>query len=346
MSRYRNTNQRRTQFTMLQNAMLRDDTLSLKAKGLLGVMLSFPDDWTYYMSHLIEQSTDGREAHQSAMKELLGAGYVHRQAAKDPETGKLAGWEYLVSDEKLPGACGKTDGRETRQTVQPSVGKPAATNTDSTNTEFTKIKKHSSEIENPSRGTAPADAGESGRNEFFPSQEIAVQAGIDQGQGQQAKTSLEGGKSVREKNHEAEVFLGIWNEHRGNLPAATTMNAKRQADLKRAAKETTPELFALAVKQVASDSFWRQKGYTLDNLLAAQRYVSKAEMWLSKNPWDAPQDATAAPEPAPADDGGLWDFITNRQPPRDPAYAEKARLAEKLARLRDEDVSPELEGGE
>lgn len=140
MSRYRNTNERRARFTMLQNTMLRDKTLSLKAKGLLSVMLSYPDDWTYYMEHLIGQSTDGREAHQNAMKELLAAGYVRRTPAKNLETGKLSGWEYLVSDEKLPAETGKTDGRESRQTGNLPDGKPAATNTDYTKTEDTKTE--------------------------------------------------------------------------------------------------------------------------------------------------------------------------------------------------------------
>lgn len=126
-----NTNKRRERFTMLANAMLRDPALSLKAKGLLGVMLSFPDDWRYYMTHLETQSSDGRESHQTAMKELIAAGYITRFPAKDPETGRLKGWEYRVTDE-----------RSTRQTGKPSDGKPATTNTDSTKTDNTKTEKN------------------------------------------------------------------------------------------------------------------------------------------------------------------------------------------------------------
>lgn len=133
----RNANQRRKRFTMLANAMLRDAELSLKAKGLLGVMLSFPDDWTYYMGHLETQSSDGREAHQNAMKELLAAGYVKRSVAKNPETGRLSGWEYEVSDERET-VGRETVGRESRLTGKPSDGKAATTKTDSTKTYQTK----------------------------------------------------------------------------------------------------------------------------------------------------------------------------------------------------------------
>ncbi|EYB69086.1 hypothetical protein DEIPH_ctg011orf0054 [Deinococcus phoenicis] len=121
-------NRRTAPFTMLANAMLRDPALSLKAKGLLGVMLSFPDDWRYYMRQLETLSSDGREAHQNAMKELIAAGYISRKAAQD-ENGRLSGWAYEVTDE-----------RENRQTGKPSDGKPVTTNTDSTKTDRTKKK--------------------------------------------------------------------------------------------------------------------------------------------------------------------------------------------------------------
>ena len=156
-------NKRQVPFTQLANAMLRDKLLSLKAKGLLSMMLSFPDGWQYYMKHLEEQSSDGREAHQNAMKDLITAGYVVRTAAADPGTGRLNGWTYEVSDE-----------RESRQAGKPSDGKPATINNYSKKTDYKKTLKDGAEnrsaSENPAIQTTPsreetgtAQQGESGK---------------------------------------------------------------------------------------------------------------------------------------------------------------------------------------
>lgn len=137
---FRNANKRRERFTMLSNAMLRDNRLSLKAKGLLGLMLSFPDDWQYYMEQLETYSTDGRDAHRSAARELITLGYVQRHQTRD-EKGLLAPYSYAVSDEiedrpeiVSPSANGKSGAGLS------GAGKTPTTNTDHTKTDNTKSK--------------------------------------------------------------------------------------------------------------------------------------------------------------------------------------------------------------
>ena len=44
--------ERNKNFTVMANYHLKDKRLSLKAKGLLSVMLSLPDDWNYNMKGL------------------------------------------------------------------------------------------------------------------------------------------------------------------------------------------------------------------------------------------------------------------------------------------------------
>lgn len=68
-------------YSMLRNAMLRDPELSLKAKGLLALMLTFPPDWIYNQDHLLDLSTDGRDATRSAVRELEERGYLFRKQA-------------------------------------------------------------------------------------------------------------------------------------------------------------------------------------------------------------------------------------------------------------------------
>lgn len=64
-------------FTVLPNEMLRDKTLSFKARGLLGMALSNNAEWKVNKGWLESQSDkDGREATDSALTELRSAGYV------------------------------------------------------------------------------------------------------------------------------------------------------------------------------------------------------------------------------------------------------------------------------
>jgi hypothetical protein len=129
-------------FTQIDNAALRNPKLSLKAKGLLSVMMSCPEEWQFYMEWLEAQSLDGREAHQTAMKELQAQGYVMRERVQG-ERGRFSGWEYVVDDEPftdLPAVVSPTNGKAVcrsltdervhRLTGLPIDGKPAAIKSD------------------------------------------------------------------------------------------------------------------------------------------------------------------------------------------------------------------------
>lgn len=90
-------NERRVNFTMLSNAMLRDPELSLKAKGLLALMLSFAESWVYRLEHLERLSTDGNAAHRTALIELEARGYLVRRQTRGAD-GRLGHSDYRVSD--------------------------------------------------------------------------------------------------------------------------------------------------------------------------------------------------------------------------------------------------------
>lgn len=132
-------NRRRQNFTIIANQALLDPTLSLRAKGLLCLMLSRPDNWTYRMDWICKQSKEGREATQAAIKELIGRDYVVRQAKRDLNTGKLEGWVYIVSDTppmEEP-SSGLTVERESRLTVsQADSSNKENINTDSKKTDI------------------------------------------------------------------------------------------------------------------------------------------------------------------------------------------------------------------
>lgn len=63
-------------FTVMSNYHLRDSNLTLKAKGLLSVILSLPDDWKYSIAGLAAICKEGTSAVKTALQELTEAGYV------------------------------------------------------------------------------------------------------------------------------------------------------------------------------------------------------------------------------------------------------------------------------
>ncbi len=137
MSRkYRNRPTR--DYTVLRNAALRNPAISLKAKGCLALMLTFPDDWEYHLDHLEGMSRDGRDALRGAVRELEAHGYITRQQTRRGD-GTMGDAEYFVTDD-VPTVDGKTVAgfSVAGKTV---AGKPATTKTDSTKTELTKTKK-------------------------------------------------------------------------------------------------------------------------------------------------------------------------------------------------------------
>ena len=89
--------ERNKNFTVMANYHLKDKRLSLKAKGLLSVMLSLPDDWNYNMKGLARLSKDGIDSVRSTVNELERYGYVTRRRIRT-ETGQLADTEYLVRE--------------------------------------------------------------------------------------------------------------------------------------------------------------------------------------------------------------------------------------------------------
>ena len=82
-------------FSITPNYHQRDRTLSMKAKGILSLMFSLPDDWDYTLKGLAYLSTDGIDSIRSGIQELERAGYIFRSRIRD-EHGHLRGTKYKV----------------------------------------------------------------------------------------------------------------------------------------------------------------------------------------------------------------------------------------------------------
>ncbi|HES3276644.1 transcriptional regulator [Streptococcus dysgalactiae] len=71
----------------MNNAFLQDTNLSLQAKGLLAEILSNKGDWRIYIGELESRSTNGRDAHRKAYRELQEASYIKIVRRSDGKTG-------------------------------------------------------------------------------------------------------------------------------------------------------------------------------------------------------------------------------------------------------------------
>ena len=85
-------------YTVMSNYHLRDKSLSLKAKGLLSLMLSLPEEWDYTTKGLAYICKDGVDSICTAVRELEGAGYIVRQRERHAD-GTLGGIEYTILEQ-------------------------------------------------------------------------------------------------------------------------------------------------------------------------------------------------------------------------------------------------------
>lgn len=108
-------------YTVIRDDVLRDDRLSYRARGILAVILSRPDNWRTDSVGLCRTGTEGREAIRSALRELEGAGYIVRQRLQD-ERGR---WRQVALVYDTPQPIQETLDLVSNQDGFPTPGNPA-----------------------------------------------------------------------------------------------------------------------------------------------------------------------------------------------------------------------------
>ncbi len=89
-----------SKYTVIDNEPVRSSEMSLKAKGMLVTLLSFPDDWKFNLKGLRSYMTDGERSIVSALNELEDRGYLKREHPKRPD-GTFSEWEWTVYESPL-----------------------------------------------------------------------------------------------------------------------------------------------------------------------------------------------------------------------------------------------------
>jgi hypothetical protein len=100
-------------YTVLSNYHFKEKEMSLKAKGLLSLMLSLPDAWDYSAAGLVKLSKDGKDSVNGALKELETFGYLKRSQAFNTN-GTFSGYNYEIYESPIT------------QTEKPKTKKPLA----------------------------------------------------------------------------------------------------------------------------------------------------------------------------------------------------------------------------
>ncbi|MDV2998134.1 MAG: hypothetical protein N4J56_007839 [Chroococcidiopsis sp. SAG 2025] len=90
-------------YTCISNQAIRDKRLSYKARGLHHLLLSYPNNWTVNIDHLVAASDkDGRAAVMSAIEELQAHGYMTMRRIRNEQTGQFVGWEKVIRETPIP----------------------------------------------------------------------------------------------------------------------------------------------------------------------------------------------------------------------------------------------------
>lgn len=161
---FRRAKDKENPFVMIDRTIFSDEEVSWKAKGLLGYLLSKPDDWTVRMADLVKRSSDGRYATASAIKELEIAGYLTRIQERD-ENGHFKQLVIEVHEIPVPENERTRFYERAPKSENPIADNPKADNLTSTDTDYTDTDRTDISAD------ADEPTGESALEEFFGERE-------------------------------------------------------------------------------------------------------------------------------------------------------------------------------
>ena len=118
-------------YTVISNTHFKEKGMSLKAKGLLSLMLSLPNDWDYSIAGLVSLSKDGKDSVMNALTELEQFKYLKR-TRKTNEKGQFSGYDYDIYEKPYA---------EIPKEVKPYADNPNTDNPQQLNTNISNTKE-------------------------------------------------------------------------------------------------------------------------------------------------------------------------------------------------------------
>lgn len=135
----------RKRYVTISKVGLEDTSLSWGARGIHAYLMSKPDNWQVSITHLVNQSPDGRHAVRSAIEELKLAGYL-RVTRERGRGGKFGGWATEVYEEPM------SENQPCPMSEKPSDGKSHSNelliemNDELMNNEAVSVKEHAERL--------------------------------------------------------------------------------------------------------------------------------------------------------------------------------------------------------
>jgi len=226
-------------FTTLPNALLRDASLSYKARGILAMLLTNRDDWQTHLGWIEEQGQEGREAIRSGVQELEAAGYMVN-TSREREGGQFTGSVWTVYDTPVTETerSNKTKWREFFEISQSAELRVPVTRQTVTRQTVTR---------QTADGFPTAKKDQEKKDQF---KEEPVQQ-----QPRQAEALLLPQEQEPEDGFPASLVRDLWNTHVPSLPKIRDLNGERLRHAKARARtlRTLADWQAFFKKIEASD---------------------------------------------------------------------------------------------
>ena len=159
-------------YTVMSNHHFRNTALSLKAKGLLSLMLSLPENWDYTLKGLARICRDGVDSISAGVRELEQHGYLIRERVRN-SNGQLGAIIYTILEQPRDAApvsavpILENPIQEIPILESPMQEKPTQLNKDILNTQLSNTYESNPILSNP-----PAPKGEQIGMDGMESREI------------------------------------------------------------------------------------------------------------------------------------------------------------------------------
>lgn len=155
--------ERTRDYTVMSNYHLKDTGLTLKAKGLLSMMLSLPDEWNYTTRGLASICKESVETIGKTLRELESAGYLTRRQLRG-KNGRITDTEYTIFEKPV---------KPQPEPAPPDTASPGTENPPQLNTKKSNIQKSNTHGSNTHSffPSAPAAAETDGQTEVMEKRE-------------------------------------------------------------------------------------------------------------------------------------------------------------------------------
>lgn len=285
-------------YVMLDKRFFHDSTISYKAKGILGYLLSKPDDWKVREKDIVNHGTDGRDSVRAALQELIKARYIVREQAR--EGGKFAENMYIVSETPLPDTNPPQTGFPSP--VNPSPGNPTLTNNDLLlKNDLTNMgDEEKTENQKPEHPTPKPTPPQSAIQKLIQTRIVAS-----------AKNPPRLGRAPPFDKRVLEVWrenkLPQWIDHKG-LTKRDKGQLKEMVDYF-GGEDAALDALRDALLQARSNPFYQGKSFSMANILSNSKGIEYAEKYRTsatvarKGPSNSGQASSPADIPPPPLDG-------------------------------------------